>query len=110
MNTTFKIIQKSDFTKKDGTRNIFLRFTLNRQTKYFPLNVYVMPKHFKNDKVLHADPEYYKKNLLIEHALNKANNIDFDYKVNDKKITFESFDRDFSNRNYGSKSFYAFVD
>lgn len=110
MNATVKIVLKPDYTRQDGTKHIRLRLTINRKVKYYPTNIYVIPKQFSSGHVLRRDPEYINKNLLIDKSTNKANKIIFEFRINDIPITFENFDRDFSNKMYGSKSFYDFVD
>ena len=110
MNTSVKIVLKLDYTKKDGTQNVRLRLTINRKVKYFPLQVYIFPKHFINGKVSLSDPGHFNKNLLLDKFLNKANKIIFDARINESSLTFDSFERNFSNNIYGSKSFYDFVD
>ena len=112
MNATIKIVFKPDnYTrKKDGTKHLRLRLTINRKSKYFPLYVYVEPKHFKNGRVSKSDPAHYHKNLLIDNFIIKANKIIFEQRINGDSITFDCFERDFSNKLYGSKSFYDYVD
>ena len=110
MNTSIKIVLKSDYVKKDGTINVRLRLTIDRRVKYYPLNIYVLPRNFANGKILRGDPEFSNKNLLIDKFRIKANKIIFDFRLNDTPISFETFERDFSNKKYGSKSFFDFVD
>jgi len=110
MNATIKIVLKTDYVRQDGTVNIRLRLTINQRVKYYPLNIYILPKYFKSGRVLRGDIESFNKNMLIDKYINKANKIIFDYRINDTPITFENFDRDFTNKMYGSKSFYDFVD
>ena len=110
MNTSVKIVLKPDYTKKDGTRNVRLRLTINRKVKYFPLYVYVLPKHFAKGKVSKSDPDHFQKNMLLDNFSIKAKKIIFDARINDSSITFDSFERNFTNNIYGSKSFYDFVD
>jgi len=112
MSETFpsiKVAQK-DYTRKNGTRNIFLRLTINRKSKYFPINVYVNPDHFKSGAVSRSDPDYKNKNSLIDHYFIKAKKILFDYRIEDKFLTFDKFQRDFDNGSYGSKSFLDFYE
>jgi len=110
MNPTLKIVIRSDYTKKDGTKNLFLRLTIKSKVKYFPLYIYVKPDYFKNGHVSKGDIVHFRKNTLINQALNKANDIIYDYRINEKQLTFDSFANDFFNTIYGSKSFYEFFD
>ncbi len=57
---SFKVAQK-DYTRKNGTRCIFIRLTINRKSKYFSLNLYVDPDHFRSVAVSRSDPDYKDK-------------------------------------------------
>ncbi len=66
---TVKIVQK-DYTRKDWSQNIFLRLTINRKIRYFPLNIYANPKWFKSrneDPISRSDPDSKYKNNLLNH-------------------------------------------
>lgn len=99
-----------NYTRKDGNRNIFLRLTINRKCKYFPLNIYVKPDHFKKGTITQADQDHRDKNSLIEFYNIKAKKILFDYRIQDKILTFEQFESHFLNSSYGSDSFYDFYE
>ena len=104
---SLKIVLK-DYTRQDGTRNVFIRLTINRKSKYFPMNVYVNPDYFKAGSVSRKDPDHKNKNSLIEHYYLKAKQILFDYRIQDNSLTFGRFKQDFYNISYGSDSFYDF--
>jgi len=108
-NPTIKILQK-DFTRQDGTKNTFVRLTINRKIRYFSLNVYSKPEHFKKSSITKADPDHRKKNSLLDHYEIKAKQIIFDFRIQDKDLTFEQFRQHFYNTNYGSDSFYDFYE
>lgn len=110
MGTSLKIVLKSDYTKKDGTQNVRLRLTINRKVKYYPLDIFVIPKNFRNGYIKAGDKIAKTKNLLIQKQLIKANQIIFNYRLQDIPITFDHFERDFHNEFWGSKSFYDYVD
>lgn len=106
---TVSIVLK-DYTRLDGSRNVFLRLTIQRRIKYFPLNVFVNPNHFKKGYVTQVDQDHQDKNSLLEFYRLKAKNILFDYRIHDKTLTFERFQNDFFNNSYGSDSFYDFFE
>ncbi len=106
---TIKIVQK-DYTRDDGTRNTFIRLTIKRKIRHFRLDVYVNPGQFKNGIVSKTDPDYKDKNTLIEHSFIKAKKILFDFRIQDKQITFNKFHKNFYNSSYGSDSFYDFYE
>lgn len=106
---TFKVVQK-DYTRQDGTKNTFIRLTIIRKIKYFPLNVFVRPDHFKRFIVSKTDPDHKEKNSLLDHYEIKAKQILFNYRIKDSPLTFHHFHQDFYNTSYGSDSFYDFYD
>jgi len=109
---TIKIIQK-DYTRENGTRNVFLRLTINRKSKYFPINVYVNPDYFSSgfeNPVSRSDPDHGEKNILIDYYYIKAKKILFEYRIHNKVLTFSRFIQDFNNVSFGSNSFYDFSD
>lgn len=110
MNPTVRILQKTDFTRENGTRNVFLRLTINRRVKYLALYVYVKPEHFKNGVVLKSDPDHKDKNLLIDLYLHRANKIILNNRMNNRSTSFVEFDQNFQNEKYGSQSFYDFIE
>ena len=110
MNPKIKIVLKPDYLRKDGTKNIRLRLTINRKVKYYPLNIYVKPEHFSSGRVLKADPDHWQNNLLVDKYANKASDILFRLEINDIPVTIGAFERDFKNKLYGNSSFYVFVE
>lgn len=106
---TVSIVLK-DYSRLDGTRNIFIRLTIQRRIKYFPLNVFVKPDYFKKGNITQADPDHKDKNSLLEFYRLKSKSILFDYRIHDKTLTFERFQSDFFNNFYGSESFYDFFE
>ena len=110
MYPTIKIVQRK-YTRQDGSRNVFIRLTLNRKTRYFPMDVFADPGNFKpghENTILRSDPDHRDKNSLIDHYYLKAKKIVHDYRLHDKPITFGRFQMDISNISYGSDSFYDF--
>jgi site-specific recombinase XerD len=106
---TIKIVQRSK-DNLDGNRNIFIRITINRISKYIPLNIYTKAIHFKKGIVSKADPDYQDKNSLIEYYSLKAKKIIFDCRIADKLITFSSFQNDFLNSSYQNETFPDFFE
>lgn len=107
-NCTIKIVQR-DYTRKDKTKNTFLRLTLNRKLKYFPLNVYANPNHFKSGIITKVDPDHEDKSNLIEHYRLKAQKIIHTLRITDQLITFDRFSQEFESNFINKDSFYEFV-
>ncbi len=109
---TIKMVQK-DYTRVDGSQNIFLRFTIKRKVKYFPLNIYVKPNRFKPEKdesISRSDPDHKEKNILLDHYYLKAKKILFDHRLQNKNLTLNIFIQNFSNASFGNNSFFDFTD
>jgi len=107
-NCTIKVVQK-DYTKKDKTKNVFLRITISRKQKYFPLNIYANPDHFKAGIISKADPDHDDKNDLIEHYRLRAQKIIHTLRITDQPITFGRFRQEFESNHINNDSFYEFV-
>ena len=107
-NCTINVVQK-DYTRKDKTRNIFLRITIDRRHKYFRLNIYANPNHFKSGIISKADPYHDDKNNLIEHYRLKAQKIIHTFRITDQLITFDRFRQEFESNHINKDSFYEFV-
>lgn len=106
---SFKVIQR-DYTRQDGTKNTFIRLTINRKVKYFPLNIYVRPELFKKSSVSKADPDHKEKNSLLDQSTIKAKTILFNFRIQESALTFNHFQQAFYNTAYSSDSFYDYYD
>lgn len=111
-NPHFKIILRKDFLKKNGQYPVCLRITSGRVPKLFPLGFDVLLADFDQGKfkVKKTDPFHFQKNQLILKAETKARNIAFDYAMNDKNLPLDEFTRAYTNDNYGSVSFYDYIE
>lgn len=109
---TYKIFLRSDTVRKDGTQSICLRVILGRRKKEFSLKLSTHSKFWdsKNCKVKNASPNSYNFNTIIEISKNRAENIIFDYRKENKHFSLLDFERSFNNANYGSDSFYIFIE
>jgi len=108
-NCTIKVVQK-DYARKDKTKNVFLRITINRRHKYFRLNVFVNPIHFRLGIISKVDPDHEDKNNLIEHYRLKAQKIIHTFRISDQLITFDRFSQEFESNHINKDSFYEFVE
>ena len=105
---TIKIVQRK-YTLPDGTRNVFLRLTINRKSWYFPLNVYVNPRNFNpgiENTVSRKDLDHEDKNILIDDCYHTAREILLNYRKQNKLLTLDRFENDFYNGSSSSDSFY----
>jgi len=97
--TSAKILLRQDYKKIDGRHFVYLQIIINRTPCKISLkNVSVKPIYWdeKNGRVKKGDPEHLKKNLIIESALKRANEILFDYKVNFKSLDTKQFKNEFN--------------
>lgn len=111
-NITFKIMLRKDRQKPDGQFPVCMRVIVSRNKKLFPLNFTVFEKNFDEaaELVKKFDYAHFRKNLLIQKAINKANAIKFDFALEEKPLTMAVFTSAFKNDNYGSKSFYEYIE
>jgi hypothetical protein len=111
-NASFKIVIRKDRPKKDGQYPICLRVIIGRKPKLIPFPFSCFDKDFDSVKeiVKKSDPLHYQKNLLIQKTINKANKIKFDFAIEEKNLSLNEFEKVFKNDNYGSKSFYEYIE
>jgi len=113
MNTaSFRIMIRSDRPKKSGEFALCIRVTIARKFKLFPIGFDVLPRNFDQGKsqVKKTDPFNFKKNQLIQKVELKARNIAFDFAINGKPLTLNEFTKAYTNDNYGSVSFYDYIE
>ncbi len=113
MNTaSFRIMIRSDRPKISGEFALCIRVTIARKFKLFPIGFDVLPKNFDQGKsqVKKTDPFHFQKNQLILKVETKARNIAFDFAMNSKTLTLGEFIKAYTNDNYGSVSFYDYIE
>lgn len=108
----YKIVLRKDYLKKSGAYAVCLRITSGRIPKLFPLTIDCFDVDFDPLKqiVKKTDPDHFRKNAIILKAKNKAGDIAFNYLVNDKNLPLDEFTRAYTNNNYGSVSFYEYIE
>jgi site-specific recombinase XerD len=89
-----------------------LRITSGRIPKLFPLTIDCLDADFDQVKqiIKKTDPDNFRKNALILKAKTKAGDIAFYYILNDKNLPMDEFTRAYTNDNYGSVSFYEYIE
>ncbi len=109
---TVKVVLRSNFIRSDETRTIALRYIQNRKINLISLNLSANPRHWdaRKSRLKTSAPDSFNKNTLLESYENKARQIIFEHRVNDKPISYHAFKRLFNDENYGNESFYAFVE
>ena len=111
MKATYRIVRRTDFTKKDGTNPICLIVTINRKIKRYTLDVSCIPDHWNSEKsrIRKTHPDSENLNKLIDSANVRANKIIFDFTLNNKVLTFYDFEKEFYAPKFESDSFYSYV-
>lgn len=111
-NASFKIVIRKDRPKKDGQFPICLRVIIGRKPKLIPFPFSCFDKDFDSVKeiVKKSDPLHYQKNLLLQKAVTKANIIKYDFANRELILSLTEFEKVFKNENYGSKSFYTYIE
>jgi len=99
--------------KKDGTTMLYLLIIINRSKKMIGLNIYwpvdfidnnagvIMPRHKK-------DIDFNDNMLIINNELSKINEIFKIYRIQDRLLTMDLFNRELSNSDF-RKDFLAFM-
>lgn len=92
-----KIYVRDDYQRKDGSNTIYLRITINRKTKKYSIGVNVNMNYWdpRNLRVKRGDLAHLNKNLAIESALKKANDILFQSKIDRIPLDFNAFESKF---------------
>ncbi len=106
-----KIFLRTDHLNDTGTNTVCVRLLSNRRKKDVSLHIYVNPKdwNFTRNIVNKSDTAYLRKNKLITKFINKAENIVDTCFFNDESLTFDDFEKQLFNKEYGDSSFIEFV-
>lgn len=113
MNSTIHITLRTNCIRKDLSQSVCLRLTINRKSIYYSLGVSAKTEDFDIKKQLIKKSAFdsYNKNLVIESSKQKAKKIIFDYKLNEKQLTFSEFKNLFRPAPESkSTSFYDFAE
>jgi integrase/recombinase XerD len=96
---TYKIKIKDDYVRKDGTCALFIQVFLNSERKRIPLDIYVAPNEFDQDKQRCSKKCIYHKdyNLLIEKKLADINTIEVNYRLSGMPLTLERMINELEN-------------
>ncbi|MBL4653033.1 MAG: phage integrase SAM-like domain-containing protein [Flavobacteriales bacterium] len=85
--------------KKDGTSAIYMRITINRKTRYLPLNKFVQPEYFdyekKRVKVVKSVPNAKALNRFFLDKETEIEDIILDLQRRDKLVSFDVIKRSF---------------
>ena len=110
--STYKIFLRTDSKNIDGTHTLYLIFTSNRDKKKFSLGIKVKQKDWNKSKteVRKSDPDHLFKNKLISIKSLKAKEIINKYRLNEKCLFVNDFERKFKNESFNSNSFFEFIE
>lgn len=111
-NINLSIYPRSDYKRKNGTNTLYLRITIKRKIKVYHLPISINTKYW-NSKIFRlrdSAPGSHIQNKMIAFYENKARQIECDFNIKNSILTINEFDRLFNNDNYGSNSFYDFID
>ncbi|BDX37694.1 tyrosine recombinase [Tenuifilaceae bacterium CYCD] len=109
-NASAKIYLRDDFTRKDGTKPVYLRLTIGSKVRKYSLGVSAKEDNWdkKNSRVKRGDIKHLNKNLTIESNLKKAEDIIFQFKIERKAISFHEFETLYNV--VGDKSTKSFIE
>ena len=98
------------YVNSKGECMMYLRAFINRKYLLIPLNFHVRPVDYnKEEQVVLRGKRKAIYNHLIKDAIGKASNIILKYRVNDKTLTREAFEKEFTNPALMT-DFYAFME
>lgn len=106
---SYKVCNRTDFIKKDGTSAVFIQILLHRKKVVLPLNFCVNPNDFDTlrQRVKKSCSRYIDYNLLIEKKLADLNAIEVNYKLSNRILTLENLIEEINNPN-GKMDFLIF--
>ncbi|WP_233890469.1 site-specific integrase [Tenacibaculum piscium] len=96
---TYKIIQKKDYIRKDGTAALYIQLFLDGNRKRIPLDIFVNPKIFNETKQRVQGTSQLAKdyNLIIGQKISAINNIAINYRLSGVYLTFDQLINDLTN-------------
>ncbi|MCX6257937.1 MAG: site-specific integrase [Bacteroidia bacterium] len=94
-----KILLRKYFQNKDGKNQVYLCLTINRQRKWFPLEIYTDPKSWDEKKSLvkKSDLNWINHNKIIGSHYSRALEIISDFNVQNRPLTFNLFTQRYLN-------------
>lgn len=96
---TYKVIQKKDYIRADGTSALYVQIFLDGKRKRIPLNIFVEPKKFNEQKqIVKGNSQLVKDyNLIIGKKIADINNIAISYRLANMYLTFEKLIEELTN-------------
>ena len=96
---TYKIVQKKDYIRKDGTCALYIQLFLSGKRKRLPLNIFVSPQLFDDRKQLIKGKTQLANdyNLIIRKKLGDINNIVVNYRLAGTYLTLDRLIDDLLN-------------
>ncbi len=110
MNASTKLILRKSYSRTDGSHPIYLRVTINRQSKHFSLGIYCLEDNWleKKKRIRSSAQDSSIDNLKLADAITKAKKIINDFTRFNKPPTFTEFTNKFRG-NFSKDSFFAFA-
>lgn len=106
------IFLKTAYTNSIGESSLFLRFRVNNVKTEISLDIWVNPDSWnkKKNEVYKTDIDFRRKNILIDKAKLKADNIINAAKLQDKILSTKEFKLLFKVEAANSNSFFAYAE
>jgi len=108
MAPTAHLVIRKDYMTKNGEYYIHLRIKINKQKKEFPTGIKIKDLT-KFDERTGRLKGNIRESLILENALDKAEQILFKFRIENKLITLDQFKQLYLNRD-SLDSFYAFAE
>lgn len=96
---TYKVVQKKDYIRADGTSALYVQIFLDGKRKRLPLHIFVSPNKFNEQKqIVKGNSQIVKDyNLIIGKKIADINNIAVSYRLANRYLTFEKLIEELTN-------------
>lgn len=92
-----KVRLRDQYIRKDGKTNIQLVIYLDKKRKYYPVDVYIEPKHWNGSKVLATSVFNKEYNQIIRDTVLRAENAIIEMVRQNLPLSFDCFEKSYYN-------------
>lgn len=92
MGYSVKIQLREDYIRKDGKTHFKLSVYINRKRKYYPIDVYIDPKHWNGTKITAANIRNKEYNQILRDSAVRAEDAILMMIKNNETLSFQRFE------------------
>lgn len=86
---------RDQYIRNDGKTNFRLSVYINRKRKYYPVDVYIDPKHWNGSKIMATNPRNKELNQILKDKLIFAEDTILNILKSNQNLTIETFEQKF---------------